>query len=407
MDHTQKGFIMIRNIVPNVSPLRFCLLILWALFGVMGCSPTQLAGIQTTSTQHDAFLIAAMETLPGQNGLAGIYSFRGAQLAIDEVNKHGGILWDGKTYDLHLIHGQGSDTSSIVKSMIYKIPSPVAFLGPDESKPALEALPLIAGTHIPQLTIAPIDELTEPSLNHNISSIFRLSPSWTMYAQLLASIAIKQNSKSIAIVTIDNDYGHVGEKLLTKYLKNSGPHLTNISLQPGLLDTSTVTEMTLTANPGTIICWSTEAESALYLQKLRESEWKGQFLVGNINSTFAVLAGKAGIGVIGATSWLPSYTNPTEQSFITQYRQRYGEMPNEYAAASYDGINLIASALAKVGPKHEDLQSFFANLTGFEGIRGILDIDQVFKKYGIHNTLSGNLFLAKIEDDGTIVSIES
>lgn len=48
-------------------------------------------------------------------------------------------------------------------------------------------------------------------------------------------------------------------------------------------------------------------------------------------------------------AWDPSLDNPANRKFVADFKAKYGTYPSFYAAQSYDAINMIADAVAKVG----------------------------------------------------------
>ncbi len=57
------------------------------------------------------------------------------------------------------------------------------------------------------------------------------------------------------------------------------------------------------------------------------------------------------VGALGSVLtdyWYPDLDNPENKRFVTDFRQKYGRDPSNYAAAAYDAIQLIKSAAEKL-----------------------------------------------------------
>ena len=52
--------------------------------------------------------------------------------------------------------------------------------------------------------------------------------------------------------------------------------------------------------------------------------------------------------------------------FITNYTNKYGEMPDFIAANSYGVMKLIAKAISKVGEDPLDVKEYFISLKDYE-----------------------------------------
>ena len=82
--------------------------------------------------------------------------------------------------------------------------------------------------------------------------------------------------------------------------------------------------------------------------------------------------GDAALGVISGTFWGPDFKNAANQRFVREFEAKYGRIPSQYAAQSYDAAQLLDSAIAKVKGKVDDKEAFRAALksASFESVRG-------------------------------------
>ncbi len=79
--------------------------------------------------------------------------------------------------------------------------------------------------------------------------------------------------------------------------------------------------------------------------------------------------------VLGSRStgaWDPSLDNAANQKFVSDFKAKYGAYPSNYAAQSYDAINLIASAVEKVGGDMSNMDAVRAALkeADYASVRG-------------------------------------
>ncbi|MBU4611690.1 ABC transporter substrate-binding protein [Achromobacter sp. GG226] len=95
-------------------------------------------------------------------------------------------------------------------------------------------------------------------------------------------------------------------------------------------------------------------------------------------STFIVDAvslpalGQDAAGVISGGFWAPDFDNAASREFVQAFEQKYGRIPSNYAAQSYDAARLLDSALAKVKGNVSDKPAFMAALKAadFASVRG-------------------------------------
>jgi branched-chain amino acid transport system substrate-binding protein len=81
---------------------------------------------------------------------------------------------------------------------------------------------------------------------------------------------------------------------------------------------------------------------------------------------------EAALGVVHGSPWSPELDNPQNKRFVVEFEKRYGRVPSEYAATSYDSAQLLDSAIAKVKGRIADKKAFMAALKAadFQSVRG-------------------------------------
>jgi len=78
------------------------------------------------------------------------------------------------------------------------------------------------------------------------------------------------------------------------------------------------------------------------------------------------------LGVISGTFWGPDFNNPVNMKFVDDFEKKYGRIPSQYAAQSYDAALLLDSAIGKVKGNVGDKKAFMAALKAadFKSVRG-------------------------------------
>jgi len=82
--------------------------------------------------------------------------------------------------------------------------------------------------------------------------------------------------------------------------------------------------------------------------------------------------GPGALGMISGGIWAPDAPNPASAKFVADFEKKYGRIPSNYAAQSYDAAQLLDRAIAKVGGKVGDKPAFMAALKAadFQSVRG-------------------------------------
>ena len=92
--------------------------------------------------------------------------------------------------------------------------------------------------------------------------------------------------------------------------------------------------------------------------------------------------------------WYPQMDNAANAKFVETFKAKYDRLPSNYAAAAYDAINLIASAVAKTGGDLSDADKTVAALEAmdFDSTRGDIGL-------GSNHFVLDNFYLMKVGKD--------
>jgi branched-chain amino acid transport system substrate-binding protein len=63
------------------------------------------------------------------------------------------------------------------------------------------------------------------------------------------------------------------------------------------------------------------------------------------------------IGMVAGTPYSPDIDNPQNKKFVADFTKKYGRVPSQYAAQSYDAAILLNSALTKTGGKLDNREA--------------------------------------------------
>ncbi len=78
------------------------------------------------------------------------------------------------------------------------------------------------------------------------------------------------------------------------------------------------------------------------------------------------------LGSVLTDYWYPDLDTPANRTFVDDFRKTYGRDPSNYAAAAYDAVSLIKSAVEAVGGKLDDKAGLRKALEAaqFDSVRG-------------------------------------
>jgi branched-chain amino acid transport system substrate-binding protein len=154
------------------------------------------------------------------------------------------------------------------------------------------------------------------------------------------------------------------------------------------------------ANPGAIFMFYPGGLGVQILKQYQQSGLKVPvFTAFTANETTLPALGEAAAGVYDSGFWAPDLQIPKNQKFVAAFKAKYGYVPSDYAAASYDAIGLINSGVSAVKGDLSNQPALLAALrkVDFESVRGAF-------KFNTNQFPIQNFHVFKVEKaaDGTM-----
>jgi branched-chain amino acid transport system substrate-binding protein len=333
----------------------------------------------------------------------GVAARHGFDLAIEDINKAGGLL--GKKVAGVVRDDTGQPPKSI-QNMTELIDSEkvVAVIGPTNSGNAL------AWLHIPQqkkvpviVPVATATDITKRYAGESQNYIYRVSMVDREQVALLVAYAVKSSkSQKIAFIADSTGFGQQGVKDLTEVLALYGQKPVAVE-KFGPKDTDMTSQLAKIRDAGadTLVVYGLADANAQLLRSMEKISYLPTTLGtwGNMSTPLLNTAGKKlAEQIIFATSTAED-SNPRAVALAVRVRERYPQMPTFVAAAqSYDSMMLLAAAIKKAGTTDGDKVAA-ALETGLPDTQGIIKLYQKPFAKGDHEALSVSDFhLAKWRD---------
>jgi len=320
--------------------------------------------------------IGLVAEITGQAAEAGMYTVNGARLAIEDINKAGGVL--GVPVELHVEDSQGSNPGAVLAfSKLFSRRDTPAIVGPIRSTQIQAASPSIARAGIPVMIGG-----TDPSLTRvNNRWVFRCRPNDLYSSRVIADFGVNDlKLRKWAIVHSTDAFGNGGMNALTAELKKFGiePVLVqgftnnSVDFTPIVLSLKRTKPEAL----GTYIPFSTDQGIfAKQLQQLGvQVRWVGS--PTTVSETAMKLAGSALHGSYAVTDFHAG-ANDEARAYSRAYRERYRIDADNYSAWTYDALHLLALAINNAGSTDpEAVRKAIVAIRGYIGAEGVYNFDE-------------------------------
>jgi branched-chain amino acid transport system substrate-binding protein len=320
-------------------------------------------GGSSNSYSGKTIKLGAVLSITGAGGVYGPQSRDGMMLAVDEINKAGGV--NGATIDLSVEDDTSDKATAAQKAQtLIQQNNVLALLGPTLSNSAVAMHPLAESLKVPALGISNTGIHIVPDCNYPSTTpcqyIFRDS--------LGEETAIPDNIKSYAndahpktgvlLVAQDDKFSSDGGTIVQKTVDQYGIQLLKtIPFSKNDADLTPYVTQAVQLKPDVIFITSLGGIPAKIMTAARNQGWQGQFLGGNgfNTATVSAQAGAAGKGARSASAWYIGNTFPSNADFVSAYKAKYGKDPDQFAAQGYTGIKIIADAAKRANLTFSDI----------------------------------------------------
>jgi branched-chain amino acid transport system substrate-binding protein len=321
---------------------------------VAGCKPSESGGGGNGSAAGDGadkIVIGEFASLTGKEAAFGQSSHKGTELAVEELNKAGGVL--GKQIQ-HLVEDNRStagESATIVKKFISR-DKVIAVLGEVASGRSLEAAPICQQAGIPMIS----PSSTNPKVTEVGDFVFRVCFIDPFQGKVMADFAAKTlKARKVAILS---DVASAYSDGLTKFFREG-----------------------FTAAGGQIALEQKYAggdkDFKAQLTAIKAAGVEGIFVPGYYNEAGLIVAQARQLGItvplFGGDGWeapeliqiagaqalektyysthySPEAADPKVQAFVAAFKAKFnGEVPDAMAALGYDSAMVLADAIRRAG----------------------------------------------------------
>lgn len=357
------------------------------VFAVCGCVLTAgllLAALEACKKSDDrsnsesVIKIGMALPLTGTEASYGQDSLQGAQLAMEEINAHGGVL-GGRQIQLVVKDNQSKagETSIIARELINR--SHVSALaGEGSSGRTLEAAPIAQKTGIPFISAGS----TNLKVTQVGSFIFRMCFTDIFQGQVMAKFAYSVLGKRNVAVLLDNtkDYSiGLAQSFSKDFIALGGRIVVRQSYGAGDKDFSAQLTAIKAAHPDAVFLPTYYTDAASIINQARQLGLDVSFLGGDgwDSAEFLKMGGKALEGAYFADHFSAENQNPLIQNFVKDYQKKYGVPPSALAALTYDSIKLLADAMQRAGTAEPaKLRDVLAATANFPAVTGTITFDE-------------------------------
>jgi len=315
--------------------------------------------------------------LSGQTFNYGRSAINGVLLAVAEINQLGGI--NGRQIDVVIEDDKGSpEEAARLTAKLIDRDKVVAIIGGGTSGNNRAAAPKAFASHIP--LIAPSS--TDPAVTQAGDYIFRTCFVDSFQGEVMASFAVNTLKAKKAAILFDFNapYGRgLTEFFELSFGKLGGEIVAKQSYTQGDADFKGQLSTIKAAEPDVIYIPGYYGDVAIIAKQARALGLQQPLLGGDGWDAPELwqLGGDALNNSYISTHYSVDNPAPAIQSFVHEYKQRYGNLvPDAHAALAYDATRLLFDAIKRAGTTDgPQLRDALAQTTNFAGVTGVINMD--------------------------------
>jgi branched-chain amino acid transport system substrate-binding protein len=298
----------------------------------------------------------------------GVMSRRGIDLAVDEINRAGGINGTPLKISARDDEANGSRAAAIAQEFADN-PSILAVVGHVNSGAMLAASRIYDGQLAAVATTA-----SSPDLSGVSKWTFRVISSDSLNGVILARFAsrIGGNSAELkqAAILYENDaYGRGLADAFRRAFRGTIVSFDPINEEVNAEPFVSYLKM---KQPGIVFVAGRENSALRILREAKRQNLEAVFIGGDGWQSI-VSDTAASNGAYVGTSFNAEDASPEVRAFVRAFQARYRTNPDAFAALAYDATRLIAEAISKRGNSRKGIRDYLVSLSAtkpFDGVTG-------------------------------------
>lgn len=356
-----------------------------------------ILGITGCTKKEDVIKIGAILPLTGDAAPWGVPVRNAAQMAVDEINKTGGI--NGRQIEFIVEDSQCDPKTGV--SAVQKLlttDKPIAILGAVCSSVSLAVAPIIERNEL--VMISPAS--TNPKLTEAGDYFFRVVPSDDLRSKVFAKYIYEKGIKSLDILYINNEGGVGATRAFNgEYIRLGGSIQLQEAYEQDRNDFRSQLTKVKQSKAEAVVFVSYPNDVAVLLRQSKELNIRKPIycLTEALDDPAVIkLAGNAAEGIEYILAAKPD--NEYVVRFSENYRKKYGADPPTYAAEGYDVIKLLRDILSREDvTTSKNIKNALYKIKDYQGVSGIISFDSngdVLKPMSIKRIEDGKPVVIKI-----------
>jgi branched-chain amino acid transport system substrate-binding protein len=312
----------------------------------LGLALLALAALAAPAAAQDVVKLAIVAEITGGGAPSGNMWRDGVILAVEEINKKGGIL--GRRLESFVMDTQTDPPTSVAVIRRAINERPFAIMGTVYSSSTVANMELARQAGIPQVSGSE-SVLVVQKGNPNI---FLTSFSQQVgFAKLVRWVVEDLKAEKVALIYVNNAFGRGGREMFLRFLKERGKSVVaDISSEQQQADFTAELTRVRASGATHLMIYNHEEENARIMIQMRKMGLNVEPLGDNLCAQTTIDAG--GEAMNGAKCHVPMTALSPIPSMLEmgrRFQERFGRVPDHNGFKGYIGAHLLKAAVERVG----------------------------------------------------------
>jgi len=215
----------------------------------------------------EPILIGATVSESGPGATLGRPEADSIQMAVDEINKAGGI--NGRPLQATILDDESNGTTALNNARKLLDQHVVAIIGPSLTQTTLPVIPLVTAAKIPMISLASSAQVIQPVADRQW--IFKMPITDFHVAQAMQEYMRKKKQTKVSVIYRDDDYGKTGLSHFQDAGKRFGFEVLDTeAINARASDATTQLTHIKAANPQAIVVWTTLPSAGVIIKAYKE-----------------------------------------------------------------------------------------------------------------------------------------
>jgi branched-chain amino acid transport system substrate-binding protein len=312
----------------------------------LGLTLLVVAALALPAAAQDVVKLAIVAEITGGGAPSGNMWRDGVILAVEEINKKGGVL--GRKLEQFVMDTQTDPPTSVAVIRRAINEKPFAIMGTVYSSSTVANMELARQAGIPQISGSE-SVLVVQKGNPNI---FLTSFSQQVgFAKLVRWVVEDLKAEKIALIYVNNAFGKGGRDMFLQFLKERGKSVVaDISSEQQQADFTAELTRVRASGATHLMIYNHEEENARIMIQMRKMALNVEPLGDNLCAQTTIDAG--GDAMNGARCHVPMTALSPIPSMLEmgkRFQERFGRVPDHNGFKGYIGAHLLKAAVERVG----------------------------------------------------------